>query len=137
MKREPCAGWRGVRDRVLLGRGALGSRGEVAVGYGGKVLGAPWNGIQCGRKGVVLGGVECAALRVVCTELRGIMRTCCGQQHGCWCWCEWRGSHRGCGFCRVVTAGIVGARWVVLGGHRLSWAAEARAASGTWVITAH
>jgi hypothetical protein len=41
---------------------------------------------------------------------------------------------------RVVTpiqAGAVGARWAVLGGHRLSRAAEERAAGGTWVITAH
>jgi hypothetical protein len=38
---EPCARWRGLRDNVLLGRVALGSLGEVAVGYGGKVLGAP------------------------------------------------------------------------------------------------
>jgi hypothetical protein len=41
---------------------------------------------------------------------------------------------------RVVTpghAGVVGARWAVPGGQRLSWAAEARAAGGTWVITAH
>jgi hypothetical protein len=94
MKCEPCSGWRGVRDNVLLGRGALGSLGEVAVGYGGNVLHAPWNGIQCGRGRVVLGGVECAALRVVCRELRGIMRTFCGQQQ---CWCKRCGSHRGGG----------------------------------------
>jgi hypothetical protein len=84
-----------VRDIVLLRRGAVGSLGEVAVGYGGMVLGASWNGIQCGRGGVVLGGVDYAALRVVCTELHGIMRMSCGQQHGCRCWCERCGSHRG------------------------------------------
>jgi hypothetical protein len=130
-----------LRDNVLLGRGALGSLGEVAVGYGGKVLPAPWNGIQCRRGGVVLGGVECAALRVVCRELRGIMRTCCGQQHGCQSWYERCGSHRGGrvaqGGHRPGQAGVVGARWAVPGGQRLSWAAEARAAGGTWVITAH
>jgi hypothetical protein len=55
----------------------------------------PADGIQCGRGGVVLGGMECAALRVVCRERRGIMRMCCGQQHRCRCWCERCGSHRG------------------------------------------
>jgi hypothetical protein len=52
----------------------------------------PANGIQCGRRGVVLGGVECAALRVVCRERRGIMRMCCGQQHRCRCWARGAGA---------------------------------------------
>jgi hypothetical protein len=43
------------------------------------------------------------------------------------------------GLCRVLTpvqAGIVGARWAVLGGQQLSWATKACVAGGTWVITA-
>jgi hypothetical protein len=36
-----------------------------------------------------------------------------------------------------VQAGVVGARRAVQGGQRLSWAAEARTAGGTWGITAH
>jgi hypothetical protein len=55
------------------------SRGGSCGRYAGMVLGASRNEIQCGRGGVVLGGVDYAALRVVCTELRGIMRMCCGQ----------------------------------------------------------
>jgi hypothetical protein len=145
MRCERCAGWRGVRDSVLLRGGALGSLGEVAVGGRGKVLGAPRNWIQCGRAGVVLGGVECAALRVVCRERRGIMRMCCGQQRGCAQLYAGAGA-RGAGTTgeealrRVVTpvqAGVGGVRWVVPGVQRLSWAAEARTAGGTWVITAH
>jgi hypothetical protein len=49
-------GVHGVRGSVLLRVGALGSLGDVAVGCRGKVLVAPWNGIQRGRGGVVLGG---------------------------------------------------------------------------------
>jgi hypothetical protein len=97
MKWEPCGRWRGLRENVLLGRVALGSLGEVAVGMEARCWVRPANGIQCGRGGGVLGGVECAALRVVCRERCGIMRTCCGQQHGWRCWCERCGSHRGGG----------------------------------------
>jgi hypothetical protein len=100
MRCERCAGRRGVRDSVLLRGGALGSLGEVAVGCRGK-QGAgctlEW-ALSAGAEGyVVLGGVECTALRVVCRERRGIMQMCCGQQHGCRCWCERYGSHRGGG----------------------------------------
>jgi hypothetical protein len=41
------------------------------------------------------------------------------------------------GWSHQVMRVTVGARWAVPGGQRLSWAAEARAADGTWVITAH
>jgi hypothetical protein len=51
MNCERCAVWRGVRDSVLLRRGALSSLGEVAEGCRGKVLGAFWNGISAGAEG--------------------------------------------------------------------------------------
>jgi uncharacterized protein YcfJ len=91
----------------------------------------------------VLGGVKCAALHVVCGELRGIMRICFGQQHRCRSVLV-RELREPCREGRVghttfapVQAGVVGAHCAVLGGQRLSWAADARAAGGTWGITAH
>jgi hypothetical protein len=111
------------------------------VGCRGKVMGAPWNEIQPrARRG-----------RAGWREVRST--ACSVQRAACIMWMCSVGSNTGVGAVargteatgeavlrRVITpvqAGVVGARWAVLGGQRLSWAAEARAAGGTWVITAH
>jgi hypothetical protein len=138
MRCERCTGWRGVCDSVLLSWGALGNLGGVDVGCRGKVLRAPcqWDSVQVqrGRAGWC-----------------GVRSTACCVQRAAWHHVEW-GSSTGAagargagatgeeGLRRVVApgqAGVVGARWAVPGGQRLSWAAKARAAGGTWAITAH
>jgi hypothetical protein len=89
--------------------------------------------LSAGAEGFyVLGGVDCAALRVECAQS-------CVASCGCAV-----GSNMGVGagatgteateeavLRRVVVpvqAGVIGARWAVLGGHRLSWAAERKSA---------
>jgi hypothetical protein len=134
---------RGLRDNVLLGRIALGSLGEVAVGYGGKVLGAPENVIHSVRAWRGRAG------------WRGVRSTTCSVQRAAWHHADllWAAAgvavlvqevrepqgRRGCvGWShqfKRVSLRRAGRCW--MGGQRLSWAAEARTAGGTWVITAH